>query len=33
MPEFCYRLNREPDSTPEPHRYSIGGPLEDAIRG
>lgn len=28
MREFCYRLQREPESIPEPHRSSIGGPLE-----
>ena len=28
MREFCYRLQREPDSIPEHHRSPIGGPLE-----
>ena len=28
MREFCYRLQREPDTIPEHHRSSIGGPLE-----
>lgn len=28
MREFCYRLQRESESIPEPHRSSIGGPLE-----
>ena len=28
MREFCYRLKREPESIPEHHRYSVGGPLE-----
>ena len=28
MREFCYRLQSEPESIPEHHRSSIGGPLE-----
>jgi hypothetical protein len=28
MREFCYRLRRESEAIPEPHRSSIGGPLE-----
>ena len=28
MRDFCYRLQSEPESIPEHHRSSIGGPLE-----
>ena len=28
MRDFCYRLKKSPESIPEHHRSSIGGPLE-----